>query len=75
MVRVILQVNVRTPTEENFDRLKWVSIKNMWNYFKCKMIYSVLENQTPVYILQMIQKSQYVHNIRTRRLILPKIKT
>ena len=45
------------------------------------MIYSVFENQTPVYILQMFCFcKQSVHNIKTRSaqsagLILPKIKT
>ena len=41
MARVILGANVRTPTQENFNTLKWVSIQDRWNYFKCKMIYSV----------------------------------
>ena len=80
MARVILGANVRTPTQENLNKLKWVSIQSRWNYFKCKMIYSVFQNQTPVYILQMFQKTQSLHNIRTRSaqnagLILPKIKT
>ena len=80
MARVIVGANVRTPTQQIFNTLKWVDIRNRWNFSKCKMIYSVFETLSPLYILQMFTKSQSLHNHRTRSaenvgLILPKIKT
>ena len=80
MARIIVGANVRTPTQQILNTLKWVNIRDRWNFFKCKMIYSVFETQTPHYILQMFTKSQTLHNHRTRSaenlgLILPKIKT
>ena len=80
MARLVLGVEMRTPTIEVLDRLHWVSIEERWIFNKCNMVFHALSDQAPTYLSSLFIKLHSVHTHSTRNadnkgLILPKMKT
>ena len=80
MAKIVMGVNTRTPTEHVLNQLNWTSIEDRWRLLRCKMVYRTLNGQAPDYLSQLFNKTNNVHNYRTRAavsegLIVPKART
>merc|ERR1712002_1302460 len=80
MAKIVMGVNTRTPTEHVLNQLNWTSIEDRWRLLRCKMVYRTLNGQAPDYLSQLFNKTNNVHNYRTRAavsegVIVPKART
>ena len=69
MARLILKVNYSTPIEQAYNKLKWVSIEERWQFHKCKTVHSVLRGEAPVYLIELFVRSESIHSHRTRNAV------
>ena len=69
MARLILKVNYSTPIEQAYNKLKWVSIEERWQFHKCKTVHSVLPGEAPVYLIERCVRSASIHSHRTRNAV------
>ena len=80
MARIVLGVGTCTSTEYVLSQLNWTSIENRWKMQRCKMVYRALNGHAPEYLTNLFNKSNAIHNYRTRAaisdgLLIPKART
>ena len=66
MARLVLKVHPQTPTNYVLSELKWTTIEKRWEFHKCKMIYSALHGEAPMYLKDLFVRSDTVHRHSTR---------
>ena len=65
--RIILDCNIMTPSNEMFNKLKWLPIQEWVRYRKANMMYKAMNHKTPDYISNMFQPLSSVHKRDTRQ--------
>lgn len=65
--RIILKVDILTPSEEMFKRLGWLSFPKRVQYHTCLMVYKSINGMTPDYISSMLTLVSDHHERQTRQ--------
>ena len=78
--RIILKVDYITPSVEMFQRLRWMTVSQRFNYNKAVLTYKALNNLTPAYISDLLTPTAraYNRNLRSSKngsLMVPKTRT
>lgn len=60
--RIILKVELTTPSSVMFQRLGWMSVSSRLKYNKAVMAYKALNDLTPAYISDLLQPSSKTNN-------------
>ena len=64
--RIILKVDILTPSQSMFNQLKWLSFPRRVQYHTCVMVYKALNHMSPEYITDLFTKVSETHNRSTR---------
>ena len=64
--QIILDCHYQTPSNEMFNKLKWLPIKEWVNYKKAIMTFKAINGKTPLYISSMFKPVGEVHGRTTR---------
>ena len=80
MARITLQTKISTSSTKMFSKLKWTSLEKRWQFHKCKLMFDILNGNSPSYLLELFTQSANTHRYSTRSsnnrgLIMPKVKT
>ena len=59
LARIILSADIRTPTNDMMDILKWVKLDKRWHNHLTLIVYKCLRNLSPSYISAQFE---FVHN-------------
>ena len=64
--RIILNVDILTPSKWLFQELNWLTFPKRVQYHTCNMVYKALNGQTPEYISDCFKKVSETHNRNLR---------
>ena len=64
--RLILKADFNTPSRVMFNTLNWMSFRDRVEYHTCVTVYKALNNQTPVYITDLLSKVSNNHTQQLR---------
>ena len=65
--RIILDCNFQTPSQDMFDKLRWLPIPEYVQYRKASLVFKSLNNMLPDYMCNMFQPVSAIHSRCTRQ--------
>ena len=60
--RIILGVDIMTPSEEMFKDLQWLSFPDRLHYHTCLLVYKALNGLAPKYLSNLLTKTSEIHS-------------